>query len=347
MTAWLIRGGSQGEREAWAIENRVSGGGFKEVGDLTTCASRDDVLTQVDLAMPGNKNRNKNFAAQLWALRGRIVVGDIIVMPLHPSTHVAIGRCVGGYRFQADESPGKQHVIGVDWIRPDVPRVDFKQDLLYMLGAFMTTCRIYRNDAETRLEKLLAGGIDPGATLPPMPTPTPSKQTDDETDPEPENVDIEAVARDRIRIRMKEAFSGHLLSDLTAAVLRARGLQCVVSPPGPDKGIDIVAGAGPLGLDSPRILVQCKSQDSAVDVQVVLQLQGAMSTTGADQALLVAYGGLTKAARNLLTNQQFNLKVWETEDLLDAFLETYDTIDDSIREILPIKKMWTLIDQEQ
>jgi restriction system protein len=180
-----------------------------------------------------------------------------------------------------------------------------------------------------------------------MPTPTPSKQTDDETDPEPENVDIEAVARDRIRIRMKEAFSGHLLSDLTAAVLRARGLQCVVSPPGPDKGIDIVAGAGPLGLDSPRILVQCKSQDSAVDVQVVLQLQGAMSTTGADQALLVAYGGLTKAARNLLTNQQFNLKVWETEDLLDAFLETYDTIDDSIREILPIKKMWTLIDQEQ
>lgn len=48
----------------------------------------------------------------------------------------------------------------------------------------------------------------------------------------------------------------------------ALGFSCV-SPAGPDGEVDILAGSGPLGLDSPTLIVEVKSESTAVDVKVV------------------------------------------------------------------------------
>jgi len=342
MTAWMVRGGSAGERESWALENQVSGGGFREIGDLGPCQSREAVLELVRAALPDKPlPANRNFAAQLWTLRGRIEVGDIIVMPLKTSKQIAIGRCSSGYRYVDNEDSGKRHSVGVTWHRIDVPRTAFKQDLLFSLGAFMTVCRLDRHDAEKRLAAVLAGGVDPGAELPSIGDGAGATMVEDSTD-EVSQVDIEAVALDAIRLRLIETFQSHQLSELVAAILRARGLTCVVSPPGPDKGIDIVAGAGPLGLDSPRIVVQCKSGGAPVDITVIQRLQGALGTTAAEQALLVAFGGVNKAAGELLTNQQFKVKVWDADALVDALLLEYPRLDSSIQELIPLRSIWTL-----
>ena len=37
-----------------------------------------------------------------------------------------------------------------------IPRTVFPQDLLYSFGAFMTICRIQRNDAEARVKAMAA-----------------------------------------------------------------------------------------------------------------------------------------------------------------------------------------------
>lgn len=342
MTAWMVRGGRSGERESWALENQVSGGGFREVGDLSTCQSRDEVLAVFRAAMPERRlAANRNFAAQLWTLRGRIQVGDIVVMPLKTSKQVAIGRCSSGYRYMEHEDAEKRHSVGVTWLRTDVPRTAFKQDLLFTLGAFMTVCRVDRNDAEMRLAAILSGNVDPGAELPTVGEGNTTFDEDGDAD-EINQVDIEAVALDAIRIRLVETFQSHQLSELTAAILRARGLTCVVSPPGPDKGIDIVAGGGPLGLDSPRIVVQCKSGQSPVDISVIQRLQGAMGTTGAEQALLVTFGGVNKSAAELLTNQQFRVKVWDADTLVEELLKEYPRLDSAIQELIPLRSIWTL-----
>ena len=130
--------------------------------------------------------------------------------------------------------------------------------------------------------------------------------------------------------------------ELTAQILSTRRLHCFVSPPGPDKGIDIVAGAGPLGLDSPRVVVQCKSQGSPCDTHVVQRLQGAMQTTGADQALLVSFSGINKEAASLIANQQFKFKVWDADRLLAEVLGSYSQLSESIRKSLALKQVWTL-----
>ena len=50
----------------------------------------------------------------------------------------------------------------VDWLKSDVPRDDFRQDLLFSFGAFMTVCEISRNDALQRVGAILKTGRDPG-----------------------------------------------------------------------------------------------------------------------------------------------------------------------------------------
>lgn len=346
MTVWMVRSGGHGEWESWALENALAGGGWTEAPDLSSCESREQVLNILRAGWPGYKEKALiNWAGQLWSLRARIQVGDIVILPLKTTKRIAIGRCTSGYRYIEDPEPGRRHAIGVKWDRVDVPRADIKQDLLFALGAFLTVCQIQRNDAERRLTQILNGGRDPGAELPPLMN-TVADGEDLDAGADTAGIDIEMVSLDGIRTRLIEAFQSHSLSTLTAEILKVRGLQCVVSPPGPDKGIDIVAGAGPLGLNSPRIVVQCKSQQEPVDVEVVQRLQGAMGTIGADQALLVAFGGVNKAAASLLVNQQFKVRVWTVDDLLRELLDTYVDLDEEIRELLPLKKVWTLSSPE-
>ncbi|WP_116109403.1 restriction endonuclease [Amycolatopsis ruanii] len=96
--------------------------------------------------------------------------------------------------------------------------------------------------------------------------------------------------------RIRERFAGHGLADLVAEILRAEGYHCTVSTPGPDGGMDIYAGRGPL------LLAQVKSNEGPIGSQVVTQLHGVMGTHGADQGLLVAWGGLNREARRHLGN---------------------------------------------
>jgi restriction system protein len=75
---------------------------------------------------------------------------------------------------------------------------------------------------------------------------------------------------------------------------------------------------------------------------VVTQLHGVMSTHGAEQGLLVAWGGLTKPARDALKNQHLRVRVWESTDVMQAVLRTYDRLPETVRTPLPLRRVWML-----
>lgn len=205
-----------------------------------------------------------------------------------------------------------------------------------------------KHKAVNRLEHLLQHGTDPGGAVPlPKPGPAPVQPADDTeltTVDDPElAADIEQVALDQITGRIAEDFAGHGLATLVTAILTAEGFLCTQSPPGPDGGIDITAGRGPLGLDSPRLLVQVKS-GGQIGSPIVVQLHGVMTTHGAEQGLLVAWGGLSKPARDALKTQQLRVRVWEASDVVDAVLRVYDRLPDDIRAQLPLRRVWMLSD---
>lgn len=347
--AWLIRAGRAGEREQWALRNGVSGGGFEEVPDLTPATTREGVASLVATSFPGSKDaRIQTFSAQLWALRERICVGDLIVMPLKGSPRLALGRITGPYEYRDDPDPALRHVRPVSWSVTEVPRTAVKQDLLYSLGAFLTICEVRRNDAAHRIATMAETGADPGARTAPAiagkPVTEGAPETD-ATDAVGSQIDLEQYAFDRLSTYVIEKFAGYKMQRLVAAILEAEGFTCKVPSEGPDQGVDVLAGTGPFGMDSPRLVVQVKSEAGAVGSPVVGQLLGAMSRHQTTQGLLVAWGGVTKPAEQLLINEHFRVRVWSSKELLEAVFRNYDRLSEEVRSELPLKRIWTLVEE--
>lgn len=348
-SAWVVRSGRLGERDQAALAEGCSGGGWEEIPDLTACTSRADITAVVEPVLVGeSKGRVQNAVAQLWALRGRITPGDLLVMPMKTTKQIALGRVTEGYRYRSDSPPAMRHTVSVDWQRTDLPRSAVKQDLLYTLGSVLTVFAPSKNNAVSRLEHLLQYGTDPGAVeaLPILTgTGTASTESDNSVDSPELSTDFEQAATDQILTRIGEDFTGHELARLVTAVLEAEGLRCDMSPPGPDGGIDITAGRGPLGLDSPTVLVQVKS-GGQVGAPVVSQLQGVMATQKADQGLLVAWDGLTRPARDQMRHDRLRIRVWAAADVVDAVLRNYARLPADLQARLPLKQVWMLSNPE-
>ena len=348
MTAWIVRAGQVGEREDWALQNQIAGVDFHEVGDLTGTGTRDAVKAAVLGAFPdATVGRQNNFSGQLWALRGTIKPGDVVVLPLKTTKKIAIGICSSGYTFRSQEGDSAfRHTIGVDWKRTDISRGAVKDDLLNTINGAMTIFQASKNHAEERLRAMIKTGIDPGSasSLLPVTKATATLATDDIA---PEVVDpIPAptmeVIRDRVRTFLVENFLQHKLTHLVADILRVQGYVCDVSPEGPDFGVDIIAGRGPLGLDSPTLIVECKSEAGQIGAQVIRGLQGAMASHKADQGLLVAWGGLNKPATQAIRTDRLTIAVWDDEAVLDHLFAVYDQLPDETRARLPLKRAWVL-----
>lgn len=69
-----------------------------------------------------------------------------------------------------------------------------------------------------------------------------------------------------------------------------------------------------------------------------------MTTNGADQGLLVAWGGLSRAARDALKHQHLRVRVWEAADVVEATLRCFDRLPEEIRTQMPLRRVWMLAD---
>ena len=339
--AWTVRSGRFGDRDAWAVENAMMGGGWDQIPDLTPIETREQ-MQELATSVWGSSNPGAvpNYTGQLWAIRSSIQPGDLAVLPLKTTSQIALGWVTGGYEYLASEpDPSRRHILRVDWRRTDVPRTALKQDLLHILGSALTVFQSSRNDAVWRLEQVLQTVSDPGSRVAQGAAPN-----EDEPEVEADSIfDIEEYARTRVQTLIQENFAGHDLTRLIAAILTCEGFICELKPPGADGGVDILAGRGPLGLDSPRLVVQVKSEPSPVGDPVVQTLQGALTRFNADQALLVAWGGVNKYAEKFLETTKFTIRVWDSDDIMDALFRTYQQLPEDIRSELPLQQIWVAV----
>jgi restriction system protein len=342
---FLVRAGADGVDEEYALENGLAIIGFRDFGNLEGARSFEEVLSIVNAARPDLTPRPAgNYTGQLWAFAISMQEGDIVVLPRKLTSQVALGRVTGPYQYKM-LGHEHRHTRHVKWIRPDVPRSIFRQDLLYSFGAALTVCNISRNNAQRRVMAILNGGEDPGPVL--------SKTMTGKPEPDAAGIesieeisDLSQLARDQIVAHIQSHFAGHALAGLVDAVLRVDGWVTKVSPPGTDGGVDILAGRGTLGLDEPRLCVQVKSQASPADVTILRTLQGSMQTLSARQGLLVCWGGFTKASQSEARQSYFSVRLWESRDLVEAIYRTYEQLPAEIQAELPLKRVWMLVLEE-
>lgn len=335
MALWLVRAGRYGERESLALEKGLAVIGWEDLPDLSGVGTREELYELLEKTYPEEKRKTLlNWLSQIWPFVKEIQPGDLVALPLKSRSAIVLGEVAGPYQYRSDLPLDTKHTRPVKWIR-ELPRSAFDRDLLYSLGAFMTVCRIHRNNAEERVRVLLAGKP---ATLAPISTPGTGEVGEWEAPP-----DLEQYARDQIRDFIARKFKGHDLARLVGAVLEAQGYKVQISPEGADGGVDILAGYGPMGFDSPRLVVQVKSGDAPIDVKVVRELQGVMENFGAERGLIVAWGGYKGSVPREAARLFFKLRLWDADDLVKAVLAHYEKLPDSLQAELPLKRIWTLV----
>ena len=340
---YLARAGRNGEDEDLAIENNIAIIDFRSIPSLDGLKDYNGVAKHVSTAIPDEKPRRRdNFAGQLWSFAVTMQERDLVVLPRKLTSQIAIGRVTGPYRFSEVNSE-QRHTRPVPWLQTDIPRTTFEQDLLYSFGAFMTVCKISRNDAARRIAAVLEGKGDPGPSVPTGPMTRVPPTTEDQAEAVP---DLVQMAHDQIVARIQPRFSGHGLTRLVDAVLQVEGWATKVSPPGPDGGVDILAVRGSLGLDGPRLCVQVKSQQSPTDVTVYRTLQGTMQTFNAGQGLLVCWGGFNRAVLQESKQGHFTVRLWNSSDLVDAIYRNYDDLPAEVQAELPLKQVWMLVGED-
>src|SRR5439155_16305331 len=127
----------------------------------------------------------------------------------------------------------------------ELPRTSFGQDLLYSFGAFMTVRQITRNNAQARVIAIAKGQKENLTEVALEEDPSDVGQT----------TDIEELADDQIQGLISKKFRGHKLAELVDAILSAKGYTTLYSTPGPDGGVDILAGNGAMGFETPHLCV--------------------------------------------------------------------------------------------
>lgn len=114
-----------------------------------------------------------------------------------------------------------------------------------------------------------------------------------------------------------------------------------ISPPGRDKGIDIIAYNDPLGTSNPRIKVQVKHRDSTVTSE---GLRAFMSVLGADEVgIFVSSGGFTNDAREIArTQERRKVTLLDLEQFFDLWVQYYNKLDQAARQHFPLRPIYYL-----
>jgi len=128
------------------------------------------------------------------------------------------------------------------------------------------------------------------------------------------------------------------LQDLVAGVLRAMGYKARVSPPGADRGIDIIASPDGFGFEQPRIVVECKHRKTAMGSQEIRSFLGGRHKD--DKGLYVSTGGFTKEARYEAERANIPVTLMDLDQLVDAVIERYENMDTETRVLLPLVKVY-------
>ena len=199
---FLTRPGSTGEDEIYALDNGIALIGFSECPSLAAAKDWGEIYSIVQATRPELSKRGMgNYTGQLWSFALRMRVGDIVVMPRKLTAQIALGRVVGPYQH-AKVGDEMRHLRKVDWIRTEVPRSVFGEDLLRSFGA-LSVCSIERNKARERVIAVMNGKPDPGFSTDAK---TASDQENESSLVDDSDHDLEIEANDKIVAHIQTLF---------------------------------------------------------------------------------------------------------------------------------------------
>lgn len=328
---WMVRAGQGGRWFPEFRDREMVAVGWHEVRDVAQLTTREAVLAKAKIAYPNYKEQAVVVAAgQIFRFWREIKEGDRVVTYDPTARSYLCGAITGAAFFDASEEvPILTTKRKVRWER-ETPRDGLSPSTLNTLGAILTLFVLPPNVSDE-----LWNGLSPNAAKQRAPIdeagqlPPPQSLNDS---------DISSSATEAIKDRIAE-LDWDDLQELVAGLLRAMGYKTVVSPPGADRGKDIVASPDGFGFEEPKIIVEVKHRAGqrmgASDIRSFLG-----GRHPRDKGLYVSTGGFSKDAYYEADRAQIPLTLMDFERLVESILDYYPKFDEETRQILPLRKIY-------
>jgi restriction system protein len=329
----VVRAG-EGGRYAGEFETLgLIGIGFNEIGDVAGM-DRDALFGH---AREQVGSRGGNVAGQIHRFANLMATDDLVAVPDGATRELLYGRVVGEYEHRATAPVAHyRHVRKVKWMgrRNRDPLPD---RILFSLGSLLT---VFQPSGQERLAGFLISG-----TVPPEPTSEDTLPADTDGEDSSSTGAREQEARNRELIGKQIAQLGwEETQDLAAGILRALDYATTVAGAGADGGVDIRACRDPLFLHPPIVKVQVKAKPTTkISPDEIRQLNGLLDRNS-DRGMFVATGGFTDQSEVEAT--QMGIQLWDLNRLVTLFLDSYPNLDESTRELVPLRQIWVLDDAE-
>ena len=323
-TVWGIHGGRHGAADRLFRERSVIALGWNKLAGLSALKpDRDDFKRAVAEAYADKKPMAvANNAGQLFRFVHKMAVGDFVVYPSQVKRRIYVGKVTAEYVYDISFEPAYGHRRPVEWL-DDFPRTRFSQGALHESGSLMSFFKI-RNHSDEFLDALRG---------------VPHEEVPEDEDETVSLVaeEIEATTGDFVLKRLARELKGHPFAQFVADLMEAMGYRTRVSPPGPDRGVDIVASRDELGLEPPIIKVQAKSSEGSVGGPEVSQHLGVLAD--GEFGLFVTLGTFSSQARSIAAGKA-NLRLVDGYEVVSLTLDHYDQLDIRYKGIIPLKRVF-------
>jgi restriction system protein len=309
--------------------------GFAGVGDVRKIGNHKDAMK---LAIQRANPYAKAGAIPVWTgivlrFAYEMKVGDLVIAPFKRDSTLNFGVITGEYTFN-DEVPIHKHRRTVKWFQTGVARAKFPKPALFEIGSALTMFQVKKHvDA-------FHPYFTPGEVSE-RPAPVPADEPEEWVAEEPNAEHLEQYTRDFVLKTLLEDVTHAEFEQFTADLLRALGYQTRVTQYTGDGGVDVIAHKDPLGLEPPRIKVQCKHTSATIGSPAVQNLVGTLASGTSELGLFVTLGIYSAAALELERARQ-NLRLLTGNDLVTLVLDNYPKLARTWRERLPLRQVYVV-----
>jgi restriction system protein len=335
---WMVRGDSGNLFDDFH-DNGCVAIGWHELATAQPGMSRTDLFAIYRKARPEFKTGTiTSGVGQVWRFLNEIKLTDWVVT-YNPSTRkYLVGEIYGEPKSYPRPEEHMTWTRDVTW-HSEIDRDALSAPTKRALGPTLTIFQISASAAteiRARAQKQEIADIRT-AGIPIV---------DENGDPIPEDLDdqeeavrqdVEAQSIEFIKDRISK-LDWDDMQELVAGILRAMGYKTRVSPPGSDRGVDIIASPDGLGFSPPRIVVEVKHRRGQMGSKEVRSFLGGRHND--DRGLFVSTGGFSKEARYEGDRAKFPMMLWELDDIVRHIVENYEALDAATKQLVPLKRLY-------
>jgi len=322
---WMVRGEAGSLYDAFR-EREVAAIGWSQLAaHAKPGVGRKQLIALYQSAEPQMKQGTViSGASQVWRFVNEIQDGDWIISYSPANRLYLVGNVKGPAEHHSEwAEQGMSLVRKVQWQQQELPRDNLGTSTKNSLGSTLTLFEV-PSSAAAEVIAALKG--------------KPVLQVEDEAEESIADplADIESQALERIKDRVNE-LDWDEMQQLVAGILRAMGYKTQVSPPGSDRGKDIVASPDGFGFEHPRIVVEVKHRKGQMGSQDIRSFLGGRHKD--DRGLYVSTGGFSKDAQYEADRASIPLAMWTLDHVVRALIEHYDSTDAETKRIVPLKRL--------